>query len=298
MRVAMRALFGLDADALSATETAREFERGIAFYGKDLALWLLRGPGTPYAKLRSSRKRLAQVLLAEIDRRRREDATGDDILSLLMRAGDEDGWRFSDRQLVDHSLTLLFAGYDTTSTTLALLLYELARHPVWRMRVVEELDRELGHEPAREHHLFDGLPILEQALDETLRLYPPVPAGQRRSIADFEFAGHRVPARMHVQYFPWASHRLAHVFPDPHSFRPERMAPEEKGKLPKGAYVPFGGGRRICVGKRFGYLEAKVITSRVLQRFAPEVESRTRAQLRWSATLQPQGGLPMQIVAR
>jgi cytochrome P450 len=298
MRVAMRALFGFDADALSATEIAREFERGISFYGKDLALWLLRGPGTPHAKLRSSRKRLAEFLLAEIDRRRREDVTGEDILSLLMRAEDDDGWRFSDRQLVDHSLTLLFAGHDTTSTTVALLLYELARHPEWRMRVVEELDRELGYEPACEDQLFDGLPILEQALDETLRLYPPVPAGQRRAIADFEFAGHRVPAGMHVQYFPWASHRLADVFPDPHSFRPERMAREEQRRFPKGAYVPFGGGRRICLGKRFGYLEAKVITSRVLQRLAPEVEPGTRAQMRWSATLQPKGGLPIRIAAR
>jgi cytochrome P450 len=145
---------------------------------------------------------------------------------------------------------------------------------------------------------FDGLPILEQALDETLRLYPPVPAGQRRSIADFEFAGHSVPAGMHVQYFPWASHRLADVFPDPHSFRPERMAPEEKARFPRGAYVRFGGGRRICIGKRFGYLEAKVITSRVLQRFAPELAPRTRAHMRWSATLHPKGGLPMLIAAR
>jgi cytochrome P450 len=298
MRVAMRALFGLDADARSATEAAREFERGLAFYGKDLALWLLRGPGTPYAKLRSSRKRLAEVLLAEIGRRRHERASGEDILSLLMSAEDEDGWRFSDRQLLDHSLTLLFAGHDTTSTTVALLLYELTRHREWRVRIVEELDRELGHEPAGEEHLFDGLPVLEQALDETLRLYPPVPAGQRRSIADFEFAGHRVPAGMHVQYFPWASHQLADVFSDPHSFRPERMARAEKAKLPKGAYVPFGGGRRICVGKRFGYLEAKVLASRVLQRFALDAEPGTRARLRWSATLQPQGGLPMRIAAR
>ncbi len=298
MRVAMRALFGFDAGALQTTEIAREFERGISFYGKDLALWLLRGPGTPYAKLRSSRRRLASVLLAEIDRRRREDATGEDILSLLMRAEDEDGWHLSDGQLLDHSLTLLFAGHDTTSTTVALLLYELARHPEWRMRVVAELDRELGQEPAGEAHLFAGLPVLEQTLDETLRLYPPVPAGQRRSIAEFQFAGHRVPAGMHVQYFPWASHRLADVFPDPHSFRPERMAAEKKGKLSKGAYVPFGGGRRICVGKRFGYLEAKVIASRVLQRFAPEVDARTSPRLRWSATLQPEDGLPMRIGVR
>jgi len=298
MRVAMRALFGFDADTQQAGELAREFERGLSFYGKDLALWLLRGPGTPYAKLRASRGRLAEVVLAEIDRRRRDGSHGQDILSLLMSAEDEDGSRFSDRQLLDHSLTLLFAGHDTTSTTVALLLFELGRHRNWRERVSEELDHELGGEPPGEEQLLSGLPTLDQALDETLRLYPPVPAGQRRCIADFEFAGQWVPAGMHVQYFPWASHRLADVFPDPHAFRPERMAREAKAKLPRGAYVPFGGGRRICVGKRFGYLEAKVIASRVLQRFVPEVEQQSRPRLKWSATLVPKGSLEVRLTER
>ena len=298
MRVAMRALFGFDADTRQASELAREFGRGLSFHGKDLALWLVRGPGSPYAKLRSSRKHLAGVVLAEIERRRGEARNGEDILSLLMSAEDEDGWRFSDRQLLDHALTLLFAGHDTTSTTVALLLYELARHRECRERVNEELDRELRGRPPGEEQLVSGLPMLEQTLDETLRLYPPVPAGQRRCIADFEFAGRRVPAGVHVQYFPWASHRLADVFPDPHSFRPERMAREEKAKLPRGAYVPFGGGRRICVGKRFGYLEAKVIASRVLRRFVPELHQRSRPQLKWSATLVPKGGLEIRLAAR
>ncbi|MCL2768524.1 MAG: cytochrome P450 [Solirubrobacterales bacterium] len=300
MRVAMRALFGFDPDALGATEVAREFERAISFYGNDLALWLLRGPGTPHARLRSARKRLAELVLAEIDRRRGGTLDGEDVLSLLMRAEDADEWRLSDRQLLDHSLTLLFAGHDTTSTTVALLLYELAQHPHWRARVTEELDRQLGEQPTGRDELFGRLPLLEQALDETLRLYPPVPAGQRRSIAAFELAGHHVPAGMHLQYFPWASHRLGDVFCDPHSFRPERMAPEAKATLPKGAYVPFGGGRRICLGKRFGHLEAKVVVSRVLQRFALtlDVEQGGRARMKWSATLRPVGGVPMRIASR
>jgi cytochrome P450 len=91
---------------------------------------------------------------------------------------------------------------------------------------------------------------------------------------------------------------LANVFPDPHTFRPERMVREEKAKLPRGAYVPFGGGRRVCLGKRFGYLEAKVIAARVLQRFALELEPNCRPQLKWSATLVPTGGVRMRVAAR
>jgi cytochrome P450 len=298
MRVAMRALFGLDPDAMHASETAREFERGLSFYGKALPLWLLRGPGSPYAHLRSSRRQLAALVLREIARRRHEGADGEDILSLLIRAEDDDGWRFTDTQLLDHSLTLLFAGHDTTTTTVALLLYELARHDEWRDRVVAELDSELGEEPASDEALLSGLPVLEQVLDETLRLYPPVPAGLRRAIEDVEIAGQKIPAGASVNYSSWASHRLADVFPDPHAFRPERMAREQKAKLPKGAYVPFGGGKRICIGKRFGYLEAKVITSRVLQRFTPLLEPGARVQIKWSATLVPAGGVPMRVEPR
>jgi cytochrome P450 len=298
MRVAMRGLFGLDPDAMHGDEVAREFERGLAFYGEDFVLWVLRGPGTPYARLRSARRHLARAVLGEIRRRRCDGVEGEDILSLLMLSEDEDGWRFSDENLLDHSLTLLFAGHDTTTTTTSLLLYELARNPGWRDRVTEELDHELGGEPPTEEQLFSGLPVLEQALDETLRLYPPVPAGLRRAVEDFEFAGRRVAAGALVMYSSWASHRLEHVFPDAHSFRPERMSREAKAELPKGAYVPFGGGRRICIGKRFGYLEAKVIASRVLQRFAPELEQDKRPTIKWSATLLPKGGIPMRVEAR
>jgi cytochrome P450 len=298
MRVAMRALFGLDPDAMHATDVAREFERGLSFYGEDLVLWLLRGPRTPFARLQSARKHLAEVVLAEIARRRRDGGHGEDILSLLMLAEDEDGWRFTDAQLLDHSLTLLFAGHDTTTTTTSFLLYELARSPLWLERVTGELDSELGGEPASEEQLFSGLPVLEQALDETLRLYPPVPAGLRRAVKDFELAGHRVPAGAMIQYSSWASHRLPDVFPEPLEFRPERMEREAKAKLPKGAYVPFGGGKRICIGKRFGYLEAKVIASRVLQRYTPTYEADTRPTVKWSATLIPKGGLPMRFARR
>ena len=76
------------------------------------------------------------------------------------------------------------------------------------------------------------------------------------------------------------------------------MAREAKANFPKGAYVPFGGGRRTCVGKRFGYLEAKVVASRVLQRFVLEVTPKSSAQMKWSATLRPKGRLLMRIAAR
>jgi cytochrome P450 len=90
--------------------------------------------------------------------------------------------------------------------------------------------------------------LLDQALEETLRLYPPAWIGPRRAAEPFEFGGHRVAAGAPVNYSSWATHRLPDVWEAPDEFRPERFAPAQRGRIPKGAYVPFGGGSRICLG--------------------------------------------------
>src|SRR2546427_409465 len=148
------------------------------------------------------------------------------------------GSRLTDRQVRDEVMTLLFAGHDTTTSTVAFLFYELARHP----GEAERLAAELGEREPDATELMAGtaLPRLEMAMDEALRLWPAAWVGPRRSTRTFEFAGVQVPAGVPVNYSSWASHRLPHVFAEPDAFRPERFVPEAKAKLPKGAYVPFG----------------------------------------------------------
>ena len=108
-------------------------------------------------------------------------------------------------------------------------------------------------------------------IDETLRKYPPAYIGPRRSIEAFEFRGHACPASAHVQYCSWASHHLPDVWPEPEEFRPQRFSEENKAKLPLGAYVPFGGGSRTCIGMRFGQAEIAVIARGILERFRLEL---------------------------
>jgi cytochrome P450 len=294
MRVAMRALFGLDPDATGGIDVAREFERGLSFHGTEFAAQVLRGPGTPFARVTHARRILDRILGEEITRRR-GDGEGDDVLSMLLRSSDEDGAALSDEQVRDQALTLLFAGHDTTTSTVAFLFYELSRRPEWRARLAEEQARVAGDGPPTGEQLLSELPLLDQAVDETLRLYPPAWVGPRRAAVDFEFAGHRIPAGVPVNYSSWASHRLAEVFEDPHEFRPERFAPDERAKLPRGAYVPFGGGPRICIGMRFGQLEVKAIASRILRRFTVEPVPGWEMRIRQMPTLSPKGGLPVVI---
>ena len=153
----------------------------------------------------------------------------------------------------------------------------------------------LGGEPPTVTQLADELPELDMALDETLRLYPPAWIGPRRALEAFEFEGHRVPAGSYVAYCSWASHRLPDVWEDPDEFRPRRFTRESKAQLPKGAYVPFGGGSRICVGKRLGQTVVKVVSTLLLQRFALSPESGHRLSVRQMPTLSPRGGLPMVV---
>jgi cytochrome P450 len=300
LRIAMRALFGFDPERSNRDfDIAEEFERALSYYGRDYFLQSLRGPGTPWKRMHRARVLLDRVIYAEIARRRAEDDFGEDILSLLMQARDEDGGSYSDRELRDQLMTLLFAGHDTTTSTVTFLFYELARHPAVLARVLEENQRVLGgDEPQAAHVTGEALPELEMVLDETLRLYPPAWVGPRRCVEPFEFGGHRIPGGVPVNYCSWASHRIPEVFPEPEAFVPARFAPEEKAKLPKGAYVPFGGGSRTCIGMRFGQMEIRTIAAMILGRCRLAVLPGHTISIRQMPTLSPRGGLPMLVEQR
>jgi cytochrome P450 len=243
-------------------------------------LQVLRGPGTPWQRLHKARGRLDALIFAEIDRRRTTGARGEDILSLLLDATDEEGEGLSKRHIRDEVMTLLFAGHDTTTSTVAFLFYELSRAPEARARVIEDLDAGATAE-------------LELALDETLRLYPPAWIGPRRAVESFEFAGVQVPAGIPVNYCSWASHHLPDVFEDPERFDPQRFAPGNREQIPKGAYVPFGGGSRTCIGMRFGQQEIRTIARAILERFEPQLEPGYELVIRQMPTIGPKHGLPL-----
>jgi cytochrome P450 len=303
LRVAMRALFGLDPDEQGkGAQAAIEFERALAFYGTDFVVRVMRGPRTPWRRLLAARKALDRIVYAEIERRRSDpDPERTDVLSMLIEATDvEDGSRLTDREIRDQVMTLLFAGHDTSTSTISFMLYELARHPGALAKVLEEQDRVLDDRMPTAAELMGGeaLPELEMVLDETLRLYPAAWVGPRKAVATFEFGGHQVPRDAYVYYSSWASHRLPDVWPEPEAFVPERFAPEAKARLPKGAYVPFGGGSRTCIGMRFGQLEIKTIVTLLLQRFRLELVPGHTMTVRQMPTLSPREPLRMTVRER
>ncbi|HEV2998059.1 MAG TPA: cytochrome P450, partial [Solirubrobacteraceae bacterium] len=292
-----------DGELARRFDAATLFEDALHFYSTDYPVRLLRGPRTPWNRLQHAAGELDRLIYSEITRRRASGEHGEDILSILIEAQDEEGNTFSKRQIRDEVMTLLFAGHDTTTSTVTFMFYELARNPEVVPRLLAEQEQKLPDgdragalDPMR---LMGGdLVELEMVLDETLRKYPPAWIGPRRSLEPFEFEGHMVPGDTYVNYCSWASHHLPDVFPEPERFIPERFAPEAKAALPKGAYVPFGGGSRTCIGMRFGQLEIRVIATLILGRFALDLPADHELKIRQMPTIGPKGGLPMVVRER
>ena len=299
LRIAMRALFGLDPDAASTrADVARCFEVGLGFWAHDYWLQVLRGPGTPFARMQRARRALDRILFEEIHRRRQEGRRGPDLLSLLLDARDEQGDQLSDQQVRDQVMTLLFAGHDTTTSTIGFMFHELALQPDIADALRRELQDAAGAAAPEASQLMSGeLQLLEMVQDETLRMYPPAWIGARKALQTYEFAGQTIPGGAYVNYSSWVSHHLPHVFAEPKEFRPERFTPAAKAALPKGAYVPFGAGSRICIGMRFGQLEVKAIAAALLRRFDFKLEPGYRLQVRQMPTIGPKHGVPL-IVRR
>jgi cytochrome P450 len=301
LRIALRSLLGLDPDG----ETARSVDaaglvvQALSFYSTPYPLRILRGPYTPWARLQQATHSLDRLIYAEISSRRATGEHGEDILSLLLDAHDEDGATLTDLQIRDEMMTLIFAGHDPPAVTVAFMFYELARQPQIVARLLAEQDALLvGGRPTAEQLTSGGLPEFEQVLDETLRKYPPAWFGPRRSVEPFEFAGHSVPGRAFVNYSSWASHNLPEVFPEPSAFLPERFTPEARAALPQGAYVPFGGGSRTCLGMRYGQLEIRTIATLLLTRFTLSVPDDFRMETRQMPVISPKHGLPVTLHPR
>jgi len=300
MRIALRVLAGIEADGEQERQIAHEFERALLFHGRPLPLQMLRGPGTPYADLQQARASLDRLLIDEIERRRASDDPGPGVLGMLVAATDEDGRPLPVTAVRDHLVSLLFAGHDTTTATFAFLAYELGRNPVARDELLAELDEHVeGGVPTAAQLDGKALPVLERVLSETLRRFPAAWVGPRRTLRDVEVAGVEVPEGVAVHYSSWVTHHLDELYPQPLAFRPDRFLPGgEVAQLPKGSYVPFGGGSRICLGKRFAEYELRAIVAATLSRVLIDPDPAHPLRLSFTPTLGPKGGLPMTVRER
>lgn len=217
-------------------------------------------------------------------------SSGGELLNLLKEGGE-----FSEDELRDEVLTLLLAGHETTAASLAWTFVLLSRYPAARERLESEVDEVLGGRDPQAGDV-DRLPWTRAVLSEAMRIYPPAWTIERDAVGEDDVAGVRVPAGSTIAVPPYLLHRNTEIWPNPEGFQPERFMGEQQ--RPRYAYLPFGGGRRICVGAGFAMLEAILVLAAVSRThrldLAPGVPVRGRAEI----TLRPAGPVPIRVSRR
>ena len=234
-----------------------------------LSFVLLKAPFGTAKRFRTVCRDLHEALMPLIDKRRTENRDYGDFLSMLMMAEDESGGsRLSDNEVFEELVTILTTGHGTIAAVLSWTWYLLSNHPQTRMRLHEEVKRELGNEPPTLEK-FGRLNWLHMVFQEVLRLYPPGWALGRYALEDVNIGGHSVPKGATVFVSPFVTHRDPRWFDNPDEFDPDRWA--KPMDIPKFAYYPFGTGPRFCIGDRFANLEAQVILSLVVRDWKVDV---------------------------
>ena len=191
-----------------------------------------------------------------------------DLLGMLLAARDtETGEGLSDNQLRDEVLTIIVAGHETTANALSWVWYLLARHPDAEARLHDEVDRVLGGRTPG-HTDLARLAWTRMVIEEAMRLYPPAHAVSRTAIGEDRIGGVRVPAGSNISISTYMTHRNPNLWREPERFDPEQFAPAAVAQRHRFAYLPFGGGPRICIGSGFALAEAQVIVAMVAQRYS------------------------------
>lgn len=290
LRMAAAIFLGVDVST-GLSEMNRAFEDMVAASMSRLRLPL---PGFEFGRGLKGRSFMLKYLGDKLAARRRSD--GGDMFTRLCRAQDENGDSFSDQDILDHTVFLMMAAHDTTTSTLTSLTYELARHPEWQERCRQESMALRGALVELED--LDGLSSLDLVLRETLRRYPPLPVIPRVATASFEFDGYRIPADTMVVVSPILTHYLEEWWSDPLRFDPERFSPQRaEDERHTHSWVPFGGGPHMCIGKKFAEAQVRLVMHHMLLRYRWSVADGYVMPVQQAPISKPRDGLPVQLVA-
>ncbi len=267
-------------ETLNITEETCDFALElilISIFGDDYENRIMTEGDNPFAFLsRDSTRDLSVVmkvrhlreLLTSIieDRRAGRGSQHFDFLAMYLDATDKQGNPFTDAELLDELMTLIVAGFETSANTLNWVWYLIAKHPEVEQKLIAEAESIVPNVSAITAENLTAMQYTQQALEETLRLYPPVWLFTRRSHAEDELDDFDVPPGTDIYLSPYILHRTDHYWPEPDRFDPDRFAPTDKPKKDR-PYFPFSLGPRRCLGEYLSFLEMKVHLGLLLPRF-------------------------------
>ncbi len=296
LAIVTQTLFGstLEADA-------KEVRNALAAMMKSFPLMMLpfsnlleKLPLPVMQRRRAAQRRLDEIIYGFIQERRARGGDGDDLLSMLIQAQDEENpaATMNDQQVRDEAMTIFVAGHETTANAMSWTWYLLSQHPEAEAKLHAELDEVLGD---RDPTMADlpRLAYTEKVIHESLRLYPPAWMIGRRAVAACQLGGYDIPARAIVLMSQFILHRDARYFPDPLRFAPERWTAEFKAALPRYAFFAFGGGPRQCIGEGFAWMEASLLLATIARQWKLELIPGFEVVPQPLVTLRLQNGLRM-----
>jgi cytochrome P450 len=245
------------------------------------------------------------VVRQTIEKRRarmKDDSAGtpEDFLTLLLELEGPDGLTLD--EIEDNILTFIGAGHETTARALAWTLYCVANSPHIRDAMEREIDAVLGS-GAEPVDWLERMPFVRAAFEEGMRLYPPAPSINREAIGDDSWTSPegktvRIAAGTTALVMPWTLHRHQLYWEKPRAFMPERFLPENRGKIDRFQYLPFGAGPRICIGATFAMQEAVIALAVLMSRYRFDALPGSKPWPVQRLTTQPRDGLPMRVTPR
>ncbi|HYP47847.1 MAG TPA: cytochrome P450 [Thermoleophilaceae bacterium] len=279
LEIILRAVFGLGVG--QRLDVLRERVKDILDFGSspaslDPRLWHSFAGFGPYAHFTRARADADELIYAQIDERRRSGERRGDVLSMLLDARHEDDTEMSRPEIRDELMTALVAGHETTASELAFMFERLAREPRVLARLHEEIDDDAGDE------------YLTATINETLRRRPVLPNAEPRLVVKpVEVGGWHYEPGVVLVASAWLMHHDPDLYPQPFEFRPERFLDNPPGTY---TWIPFGGGRRRCIGANFALLEMKLTVRAALRRFTIDPPREPERIRRRAITISPRNG--------
>lgn len=224
----------------------------------------------------------------------------DDFLTLLLRQLGPDGLKR--KEIEDNIITFIGAGHETTARALAWTLYCVSNTTQYRDLMEAEADK-VHDENIEPVDWLDNMPWTRAAFEEAMRLYPPAPSINRAALTDDKWVSPKgeeitIEKDTTVLVMPWTLHRHEKLWDEPRVFRPDRFLPENKAKLHRFQYLPFGAGPRVCIGATFALQEAIISLGVLMRNYRFHCPETTKPWPVQKLTVQPMGGLPMQVSKR
>src|SRR6185312_900026 len=243
----------------------------------------------------AARGRINELVDAQIAEARSEPRPDDHMLTMLIDGRGEEGYALDDNEIRDQVISMITAGYETTSAALAWAAYTLLTLPGAWDAAADELNRVLGDRPPAAEDL-DSLTYLNGVVHETLRLYSPGVISARRVMRDLSFDGRRIPAGRLLVFSAYVTHRLPELWPKPTEFRPQRWDPDspEYRKPAPHEFIPFSGGMHRCIGSLMATTEMTVMLARLVARTRLRLPAQ-RIRAANFAALSPHPGLTVEI---